>query len=310
MRFTVLAMPVMAATLAVAYESAHDEYTWVQGSAPRVAVKAAADGDVSEPSTREALLENAYRVYNLMMEAKPKSADDAADEDVDDEATTTTTVAATTTSVAPVEASSTTLRKVTPTKKKTTKIVKKPVKKTTKKKKVVKKPAKKVRGHKRDALPATSSAPPPTATCAAQTIPWSYKPNPNTEIEFSASVALDTFAKNQTTPAGYTRRFVAKTATLNQAGFIGYRGLATYDVNACAAFCTGEPTCTSFTLFAERVPTLDPAPVTCNNPAAGVGVGCTLYSTAQNITNLVNIGQWRTDFMLLIAASNGYDKTS
>jgi len=56
-----------------------------------------------------------------------------------------------------------------------------------------------------------------------------------------------------------------------------------------------------------RDPILNPAPG-CTNPTATTNIGCTLYGAPPTSANLTNVGQFRQQFQVVIAGSNGYAK--
>lgn len=52
---------------------------------------------------------------------------------------------------------------------------------------------------------------------------------------------------------------------------------------------------------------MNPAPG-CTNPPATTTIGCTLYGAPPTSGNLTNAGQFRQQFQVVIAGSNGYAK--
>ena len=65
----------------------------------------------------------------------------------------------------------------------------------------------------------------------------------------------------------------------------------------------------SQSLMSERSsdPTLNPAPG-CTNPDPTTNIKCTLFSQPPTQANITNAGQWRQQFQVVIAGSNGYAK--
>ena len=93
------------------------------------------------------------------------------------------------------------------------------------------------------------------------------------------------------------------------AGYLGYYSLSSYNVQACAAYCNSVATCLSFNIFYERDPTLNPADA-CPNPAAGTAIKCSLWGVPASKASASNIGQYRDQFQVVIAGSNGYTLTN
>ena len=54
-------------------------------------------------------------------------------------------------------------------------------------------------------------------------------------------------------------------------------------------------------------PTLNPAPG-CTNPDPTTNIKCTLFTQPPTQANMTNAGQWRQQFQVVIAGSNGYAK--
>ncbi|PNS19017.1 hypothetical protein CAC42_6112 [Sphaceloma murrayae] len=112
-----------------------------------------------------------------------------------------------------------------------------------------------------------------------------------------------------TTPANYTLTFSGLNAASQPYGYLGYTLFQTYDVAACAALCTASPLCLSFNIYFQRSPSVVPGP-TCLNPPSVTRIKCALWGGPAPPSSATNAGQWRADFQLVIAGSNGYQKTS
>ncbi|KAI5208416.1 hypothetical protein AUEXF2481DRAFT_30671 [Aureobasidium subglaciale EXF-2481] len=80
----------------------------------------------------------------------------------------------------------------------------------------------------------------------------------------------------------------------------------TYDVNQCATQCTAKYGCSSFNIYFERDPSIDPNDASCSNPAAFTMIKCVMWSGQVTAANAVNVGQSRSGFSVAIAGNNGY----
>jgi len=113
-------------------------------------------------------------------------------------------------------------------------------------------------------------------------------------------------------PAGYntsfTNRWNATESNANNYPFyLGVYQLASYDPNACANLCDAKTGCSSFNIYYQRSPLYIPDAV-CTNPAGVATVNCALYGNYTNSTQAGNYGQWRSNFLVMISGSNGYNK--
>lgn len=88
---------------------------------------------------------------------------------------------------------------------------------------------------------------------------------------------------------------------------MGYYTLTSYSPNACANYCNQATGCQAFNIYFERDPTLNPADA-CPNPASTTNIKCTLYGSQINSASATNMGQYRDQFHVVIAGSNGYNK--
>lgn len=87
-----------------------------------------------------------------------------------------------------------------------------------------------------------------------------------------------------------------------------YRALTTYDVQGCADACDSEKYCRGFNIYFERDPSLEPGS-DCPKPTSTTNIKCSLYGYPVALNAATNTGQWRQDFQVVIAGSNGYSKT-
>lgn len=108
-------------------------------------------------------------------------------------------------------------------------------------------------------------------------------------------------------PAGYELSFSNKQASSNANNYMGVHTFDTYNTTACAALCDAVATCNAFNIYFERDPTVNPAP-DCPNPPSFTNVKCTLWGSGVTAETAVNKGQFREEFQVVIAGSNGmYD---
>lgn len=110
-------------------------------------------------------------------------------------------------------------------------------------------------------------------------------------------------------PPKYDEVFKDLNASVNSNSYLTYKVLTSYNVSECAAFCDSVDLCTSFNIFVERDPSVDPAPA-CPNPSSITNYKCSLFGSSLDVAEAVNNGQYREQFHVVIAGSNGYDRTN
>jgi len=91
--------------------------------------------------------------------------------------------------------------------------------------------------------------------------------------------------------------------------------LESYDVSGCASFCDQTDLCTAFNLYIERDPSLNPTSgetnaTYCPNPSSVTNYKCSLWGSSIDASSATNYGDYQEQFQVVIAASNGYDKTN
>lgn len=144
--------------------------------------------------------------------------------------------------------------------------------------------------------------------CAPSPILYGYQPTPNTPAGFFQDNILGGIGLSLTGYGpGYTTAFLNGLGSAISPGYITYIQLSTYNNSACAAACTAMTGCQSYNIYFERNPTLIPGP-NCTNPAAATVVKCSFWSSNINSTMAVNIGEWRSNFTVLISGSSGFNK--
>ncbi|CAJ2503499.1 Uu.00g108930.m01.CDS01 [Anthostomella pinea] len=110
-------------------------------------------------------------------------------------------------------------------------------------------------------------------------------------------------------PSGYQQTYTDLQASSIAYGYLGYRTLDSYDTSACAAQCDTITGCSGVNIYFERDPTVEPA-ADCPNPPSTTVIKCVLWGGYVAAENAKNDGQWRDDFHVVIAGSNGYMKTA
>jgi hypothetical protein len=86
---------------------------------------------------------------------------------------------------------------------------------------------------------------------------------------------------------------------------MGWLNLANYDVTGCGTYCNNTAGCLSFDIFYQRSPTLAPSfNSSCPNPPSMTSVMCWIYSTAMTTADLVNTGETRGQFQVVIAGES------
>ncbi|KAI0020025.1 hypothetical protein F4780DRAFT_770969 [Xylariomycetidae sp. FL0641] len=131
---------------------------------------------------------------------------------------------------------------------------------------------------------------------------------PDTDVAFQNSSDLAVAAEEAQVPFGYQQTFRNLQASNNAYGYMGYITLDSYDTTFCASHCDATEGCLGFNIFFERDPSIEPHEV-CPNPVSTTVIKCTLWGGYVAAENAQNAGQWRNEFHVVIAGSNGYQKT-
>ncbi|KAG9653644.1 glycoside hydrolase, partial [Aureobasidium melanogenum] len=149
------------------------------------------------------------------------------------------------------------------------------------------------------------------SACAAQPtgVTGAYGPPEDPEADtvaaFTANAAFAAAASSAPTPSGYSNTFTNLNASNNAYGYMGYTTLNSYDTNLCASKCNAINGCMSFNLYFERDPSVDPG-TGCSNPSSVTMIKCVFWGGPVSSSNANNYGQWRNQFQVAIAGSNGY----
>ncbi|CZT15289.1 uncharacterized protein RCC_01152 [Ramularia collo-cygni] len=133
-------------------------------------------------------------------------------------------------------------------------------------------------------------------------------PTPDTPSAFYALSAIQDASNNAMTPANYTLAYSNLHASSSAEGYQGYSTLSSYNVTECARSCELNDRCVAFNIFFERSPSVVPGDETCTNPPSTTLIKCVLWSSEVSASNAVNAGQTRSQFEVVIAGSNGYNK--
>jgi len=151
----------------------------------------------------------------------------------------------------------------------------------------------------------TSSSVNACATRPAQPTGAGPVPSPDTASAFLADAAISSIAVNAPTPSGYVSAFTNLQAENSAYGYMGYTLLSSYDTAACAAQCNTITGCQAINVAFERSPSVDPG-TGCDNPASTTLIKCVFWGSPVDSANANNAGQWRDNFQVVIAGSNGY----
>jgi hypothetical protein len=130
-------------------------------------------------------------------------------------------------------------------------------------------------------------------------------PDPDTPEAFLKYEKFKAIAAAETAPEGFTRIFYNANAGIESPDYLTYHLLESYDAFTCAEYCDDTEHCNTFNLYFERNPTVDPNPW-CENPPSTTSIKCALFSSPVLNANVSNAGQYRDDFHVVIAGSNGY----
>lgn len=128
-----------------------------------------------------------------------------------------------------------------------------------------------------------------------------------TEIAFRASGVLQTISQFAPSPRGYSAAFRNQNAATSQANYMGFYVLESYNTTQCGEFCSQANGCVGFNIYFERDPTLNPAPA-CPNPLATNNIKCSLWGSKVSRETATNEGQYREQFHVIIAGSDGFNK--
>ncbi|KAI1260411.1 hypothetical protein F5Y18DRAFT_257260 [Xylariaceae sp. FL1019] len=145
--------------------------------------------------------------------------------------------------------------------------------------------------------------------CTAEPAGAGPVPSPDTVEAFLAFSDLSSAANDAAVPSGYVSTFTDLQASSSAYGYLGFTNLDSYDPAACAAKCNSiGDACSGINIYFERDPSLTPSDG-CPNPASTTNIKCVFWGGSLNTANTKNAGQYREQFEVVIAGSNGYMKT-
>ncbi|KAI7157745.1 glycoside hydrolase [Hortaea werneckii] len=147
------------------------------------------------------------------------------------------------------------------------------------------------------------------AACQTQPAGSGPVPSPDTAAAFLASSDMASVAQNAPVPAGYSNTFTNLKGSSSAYGYMGFTTLRSYDTQTCANKCDSIKGCLGFNLYFERDPTVEPA-AACPNPSSTNNIKCVFWGGYLEAAGATNTGQWRQNFQVVIAGSNGYMKTT
>ncbi|GAP86654.1 putative carbohydrate-binding -like protein [Rosellinia necatrix] len=132
-------------------------------------------------------------------------------------------------------------------------------------------------------------------------------PVPDTAEAFLAYDGFKTAANSAPVPNGYFQTFGNLKASNSAYGYSGFSTLDSYDTGECARRCNNVDSCSGFNIYFERDPAIVPAPA-CRDPGSTTVIKCVYWGGYISADNADNFGQWREQFHVVIAGSNGYMK--
>ncbi|KEQ68811.1 hypothetical protein M436DRAFT_34433, partial [Aureobasidium namibiae CBS 147.97] len=147
--------------------------------------------------------------------------------------------------------------------------------------------------------------------CVQQPLGISYNSVPDTAAAFAADAYYGLKAVAAGAPTGYVQTMSNLTASNSADQYMGFTLLKSYDIVSCVNQCNAISGCNSVNIYFERDPTINPdSPACSQNPPSTINIKCVFWGGAVVSSNANNFGQWRANFQVLIAGSNGYMKSS
>ncbi|TGJ84642.1 hypothetical protein E0Z10_g4099 [Xylaria hypoxylon] len=133
-------------------------------------------------------------------------------------------------------------------------------------------------------------------------------PVPDTAEAFLAYDEFSSAATSAPVPSGYFQTFSNLKGSNSAYGYSGYSTLNSYDTAECARRCNNVDSCLAFNIYFERDPSFVPGKG-CEDPASNTVIKCVYWGGYISAANANNVGQWREQFHVVIAGSNGYMKS-
>ncbi|KAI1151079.1 hypothetical protein F4825DRAFT_374206 [Nemania diffusa] len=134
-------------------------------------------------------------------------------------------------------------------------------------------------------------------------------PSPDNADAFLAYDVFTNAATSAPVPSGYFQTFENLQASNSAYGYSGYSTLESYDTQECARRCNNVDSCSGFNIYFERDPSIVPGDA-CPDPLSTTEIKCVYWGGYVSAANANNAGQWRNQFHVVIAGSNGYMKTA
>ncbi|KAI7526860.1 glycoside hydrolase, partial [Hortaea werneckii] len=147
------------------------------------------------------------------------------------------------------------------------------------------------------------------AACASQPAGAGPVPSPDTASKFQNNPTFASAAVGASPPSGYSQTFSNLQASNNAYGYMGYTTLQSYNPQQCANKCNAITGCVAINIYFERDPAVEPA-AGCPNPASTTNIKCVFWGGPVTKENALNTGQYRNQFQVVIAGSNGYVSNS
>lgn len=144
------------------------------------------------------------------------------------------------------------------------------------------------------------------ATCYPQPSGIGHRSSPDNASTFRSDTYYSSAANAAKVPIGFKSVFTNTGASPNAPNYLGFTLMDTYDVQTCATKCNAIAGCTSFNVYFERDPSVDPNDASCLNPPSVTNIKCVWWGSTISTSNNVNTGQFRGNFEVAIAGSNGY----
>ncbi|KAF3004753.1 hypothetical protein E8E13_000515 [Curvularia kusanoi] len=135
--------------------------------------------------------------------------------------------------------------------------------------------------------------------------PKTYEFDLSSAPNFRADPKIASLANGASTPSGYFNTFTNLQGASSAYGYLGYKVVTSYDPSVCASLCDSKSGCLGFNIYVERDPSKTPGEG-CTNPDAIANIKCSFWGGPVYTDTATNKGQWRRQFEVAIAGSNGY----
>ncbi|CAD0087479.1 unnamed protein product [Aureobasidium mustum] len=126
---------------------------------------------------------------------------------------------------------------------------------------------------------------------------------------FRADPRWASMASNAPVPTGFVQTQTNANGANSAYGYLGYHNLDSYDVNACADFCTHTLGCMAFNVYVQRDASLEPA-AACPSPSSVIYARCALWGSPLSSDSATNTGPMREQFEVVVAGSNAYQNNT